>query len=47
VSLSGALLDSAHRAGISEIKVSLSHCAEYATAVAFVAADHRATTEGP
>jgi holo-[acyl-carrier protein] synthase len=46
VNLSGALLNSARLAGVSEIKVSLSHCAEYATAVAFVAADHRAPTAG-
>ena len=34
VSLSGAILDAATRAGIGEIKISLSHCDEYATAVA-------------
>jgi holo-[acyl-carrier protein] synthase len=34
VSLSGAILDAAARAGVSEIKISLSHCDEYATAVA-------------
>jgi holo-[acyl-carrier protein] synthase len=32
--LSGPVADAAVRAGISEIKVSLSHCDEYATAVA-------------
>jgi holo-[acyl-carrier protein] synthase len=37
VSLSGAILDAAARAGVGEIKVSLSHCDEYATAVALVA----------
>jgi holo-[acyl-carrier protein] synthase len=37
VSLSGAILDAATRAGVAEIKVSLSHCDEYATAVALVA----------
>jgi holo-[acyl-carrier protein] synthase len=36
VSLSGAILDAAARAGVGEIKVSLSHCDEYATAVALV-----------
>lgn len=38
VRLSGALLDAAERIGVSEIKVSLSHCDTYATAVAVVAA---------
>ena len=38
VTLSGALLEAATLAGVGEIKVSLSHCDEYATAVAFVAA---------
>ncbi len=37
VSLSGAILDTATRAGVSEIRVSLSHCDEYATAIALVA----------
>lgn len=36
VSLSGAILDAATKAGVGEIKVSLSHCDEYATAVALV-----------
>jgi holo-[acyl-carrier protein] synthase len=36
VSLSGALLEAATRAGVREIKVSLSHCDEYATAIALV-----------
>jgi holo-[acyl-carrier protein] synthase len=36
VSLFGAVLDAATRAGVREIKVSLSHCDEYATAVALV-----------
>ncbi len=37
VRLSGAILDAATRAGVDEISVSLSHCIEYATAVAVVA----------
>jgi len=37
VSLSGALLEAAAGAGVGEIRVSLSHCDEYATAVALVA----------
>ena len=37
VSLSGAILDAANGAGVGEIKVSVSHCHEYATAVALVA----------
>ena len=37
VSLSGAVLDAATKAGVGEITVSLSHCDEYATAIAFVA----------
>jgi holo-[acyl-carrier protein] synthase len=37
VSLSRAILDAATRAGVGEIRVSLSHCDEYATAVALVA----------
>jgi holo-[acyl-carrier protein] synthase len=38
VSLSGALLNAATSAGAGEIRVSLSHCDEYATAIALVAA---------
>jgi holo-[acyl-carrier protein] synthase len=46
VSLSGAILDAATRAGVGEIKVSLSHCDEYATAIALVAVtSDRAATE--
>jgi holo-[acyl-carrier protein] synthase len=37
VSLSGAIPDAATRAGVREIRVSLSHCDEYATAIALVA----------
>lgn len=37
VSLSGALRDAAARAGVGDIAVSLSHCDEYAIAVAVVA----------
>jgi holo-[acyl-carrier protein] synthase len=37
VRLSGAILDAATRAGVGEISVSLSHCDEYAIAVALVA----------
>ena len=37
VSLSGAILDAAMRAGVGEIRVSLSHCDQYATAIALVA----------
>jgi holo-[acyl-carrier protein] synthase len=36
VSLSGAILDAATRAGVREIEISLSHCDQYATAVAVV-----------
>ncbi len=36
VGLSGAILDAATRAGVGEIKVSLSYCGEYATAIALV-----------
>jgi holo-[acyl-carrier protein] synthase len=36
VSLSGAIGDAAARNGVGEIRVSLSHCGEYATAVALV-----------
>jgi len=36
VSLSGAILDAATGAGVDEIRVSLSHCDEYATAIALV-----------
>ncbi len=46
VSLSGAILDAATRAGVREIRVSLSHCDEYATAIALVAVtSDRAATE--
>ena len=38
VRLSGAIRQAAGRAGAGEIQVSLSHCAEYATAVATVTA---------
>ncbi len=45
VSLSGAILDAATRAGVGEISVSLTHCDEYATATALVAvAEDLATT---
>jgi holo-[acyl-carrier protein] synthase len=45
VRLSGAILDAATRAGVGEISVSLSHCNEYATAIALVAvASDQATT---
>jgi holo-[acyl-carrier protein] synthase len=45
VSLSGAILDAATKAGAGDIEVSLSHCNEYATAIAFVAvASGQATT---
>jgi holo-[acyl-carrier protein] synthase len=37
VSLAGALLDAATRAGVGEIRVSLSHCDQYAIAFALVA----------
>lgn len=48
VRLSGAILDAATRAGVGEIKISLSHCDEYATAVAFVTIkDHQARTAEP
>lgn len=45
VSLSGAILDAATKAGVGQIKVSVSHCDEYATAVALVTVmDHRSST---
>ena len=45
VSLSGAILDAATRAGVGDIRVSISHCREYATAIALVAVTgDRATT---
>jgi holo-[acyl-carrier protein] synthase len=48
VSLSGAILDAATRAGVGKISVSVSHCDEYATAVALVAVTgDRATTANP
>lgn len=50
VRLSGAIVDAATRAGFDEIeiKVSLSHCDEYATAVAFVTVtEHHARAAGP
>jgi holo-[acyl-carrier protein] synthase len=37
VSLSGALLEAAAQAGVGDIRISLSHCDEYATAIAVVA----------
>ena len=37
VRLGGAFAEAAARAGVGEIRVSLSHCGEYATAVALVA----------
>lgn len=44
VNLSGAILEIAARAGVGEIRLSLSHCDEYATATAIVAvAGHQAT----
>lgn len=47
VRLSGTVLDAATKAGVGEIKVSLSHCEEYATAVALVTVkDSRANTVG-
>ena len=36
VRLSGAIADAATKAGVGEIKVSLAHCDEYATAIALV-----------
>jgi holo-[acyl-carrier protein] synthase len=48
VRLSGAVLDAATRAGVGEIRVSLSHCDEYATAIALVAVTNdRATPAIP
>jgi holo-[acyl-carrier protein] synthase len=46
-SLSGAILDAASKAGVGDIMVSLSHCDEYATAIALVAvtSDRAATAE--
>jgi holo-[acyl-carrier protein] synthase len=37
VSLSGAILDAATKAGVGGISVSLSHCDQYATAIALAA----------
>ena len=37
VALSGGILDAAIRAGVGEVRVSLSHCDDYATAIALVA----------
>ena len=47
VSLSGAFLDAATKAGVGDITVSLSHCDQYATAIALaaVAPDRAATAE--
>ena len=48
VSLSGAIRDAAMRAGVGDIRVSVSHCREYATAIALVAVTgERATTPEP
>jgi holo-[acyl-carrier protein] synthase len=48
VNLSGTVLDAATRAGVGEIRVSLSHCDEYAIAVALVtAAGDQAVTAEP
>jgi holo-[acyl-carrier protein] synthase len=49
VSLSGAILDAATRAGVGGISVSLSHCDQYATAIALVAVtrDRAAATAEP
>jgi holo-[acyl-carrier protein] synthase len=46
VVLSGAVLAAATGAGVGEIRVSLSHCDEYATAVAFLAAADDRTFPG-
>jgi holo-[acyl-carrier protein] synthase len=47
VSLSGGVLDAAAEAGVGDIRVSLSHCDEYATAIAIVAVKgDRAATPG-
>ena len=48
VSLSGALLDAAARAGAGHIRVSVAHCDEYATATALVAVpDDQAVASHP
>jgi holo-[acyl-carrier protein] synthase len=48
VRLSGGILEAAIKAGVGEISVSLSHCNEYATAVAVVAVlSDQAITAGP
>jgi holo-[acyl-carrier protein] synthase len=47
VSLSGPIADAAVRAGIGEIKVSLSHCDEYATAIALAVTGDRAIPAKP
>lgn len=39
--LSGPVADAAVRAGVGEVKVSLSHCDEYATAIALAVTGHR------
>jgi holo-[acyl-carrier protein] synthase len=46
VSLSGAILDAAIKAGVGEITVSLSHCDEYATAIALVTVTSARGTAG-
>lgn len=43
VRLSGGFRDAAVRAGVNGIQVSVSHCDEYATAVAFVTVTDRGT----
>lgn len=47
VSLSGPIADAAVGAGVGEIKVSLSHCDEYATAIALAVTDDRAIPAKP
>lgn len=47
VDLSGPLLDAVASAGVGDVSVSLSHCGEYATAVAVVAAPKGGRTAEP
>jgi holo-[acyl-carrier protein] synthase len=47
VDLSGPLLDAVASVGVGDVSVSLSHCGEYATAVAIVADAERGRTAEP
>ncbi|WP_186315655.1 holo-ACP synthase [Catellatospora sichuanensis] len=47
IQLSGAVLAEAEQAGVVEIRISMSHCDEYATAVAMVTSSARRPTPQP